>query len=233
MNKDVLTRRAALSLLTAGGAALFMPGCRRVNGSSGQVSGRTVKAACTVGMIADTVRNVGRDRVEVEALMGPGVDPHLYKASEGDLNRLTGADAIFYNGLNLEGKMGEIFRSMRERGKPTVAVAEVIDKAELRTPPEFKGHADPHVWFDVSMWEQTVDPVAEALVQLDSSSEAAYRANAEAYKEELRKLHAYCKEQVAAIPEAQRVLITAHDAFGYFGRAYGINVVGLQGISTS
>lgn len=228
-----LSRREALALLGGAGAALFAPGCRRVNSAGGDVSGRKVKATTTVGMIADTVRNVGGDRVEVTALMGPGVDPHLYKASEGDLARLTGADAIFYNGLNLEGKMGEIFERMRERGKPTVAVGESVDKSQLRTPPEFKGHHDPHIWFDVSMWEQTIAPVVDTLSQLDASSKSMYGANGEKYRQTLQELHGYCKEQLASIPEKQRVLVTAHDAFGYFGRAYGIKVVGLQGISTS
>lgn len=228
-----MTRRAALGMLAGAGAALLGSGCRRTDAGGGAVSGRQLKATATTGMVGDTVRNVGGDRVEVTVLMGPGVDPHLYKASEGDLGRLTGADAIFYNGLNLEGKMGEIFERMSQRGKPTVAVAEAVEKSRLRTPPEFQGHADPHVWFDVSMWEQTITPVVEAFLKLDPDNRSLYEANAANYRDELKKLHAYCGEQLKTIPEAQRILVTAHDAFGYFGRAYGVKVVGLQGISTS
>jgi manganese/zinc/iron transport system substrate-binding protein len=183
-------------------------------------------------MVADTARNVGGERVEVTSLMGAGVDPHLYKASEGDLDRLTGADVIFYNGLNLEGKMGDLFVKMAGGGKPTVAVSEGIEKSLLREPPEFQGHADPHVWFDVSMWAQTIPPVVEALSKLDPGSRPLYETNGKAYHEKLMELHGFCKERLASVPKSQRVLVTAHDAFGYFGRAYDVEVVGLQGVST-
>jgi manganese/zinc/iron transport system substrate-binding protein len=187
----------------------------------------------TIGMIADTARAVGGDRVEVTALMGPGVDPHLYKASEGDLRRLSSADLILYNGLNLEGKMADVFVRMAGRGKPTVQVTEGIDPSLLREPPEFQGHYDPHVWFDVSMWAKTVQPVVEALAALDPGSRSLYETNGETYRKELEALHEHCKSELGRIPEKQRVLVTAHDAFGYFGRAYDIRVIGLQGISTS
>jgi manganese/zinc/iron transport system substrate-binding protein len=141
---------------------------------------------------------------------------------------------ILYNGLNLEGKMGEIFVRMASRGKPTIPVAaDGIPESELREPPEFQGHFDPHVWFDVSMWEKTIKPVVDTLSKIDPGSAAAYKGNGEKYAATLKELHEYCKTQIATIPKEQRVLVTAHDAFGYFGRAYDINVVGLQGISTS
>jgi manganese/zinc/iron transport system substrate-binding protein len=200
--------------------------------SRGEVAKRKVRVTTTVGMVGDTVRNVGGDRVEVTSLMGPGVDPHLYKASEGDLSRLANADIILYNGLNLEGKMGDIFVKMA-RSKPTVAVSEGVDKSLLREPPEFLGHYDPHLWFDVSLWAQTIQPVVDALSELDPGSKAAYEANGARYREELMTLHAECKQRLMTIPKPQRVLVTAHDAFGYFGRAYDIEVIGLQGISTS
>jgi manganese/zinc/iron transport system substrate-binding protein len=183
-------------------------------------------------MVADTVRHVGGERVEVTPLMGSGVDPHLYKASEGDIIRLAEADIIFYSGLYLEGKMGNILEKMARSGKPSVAVTDGVDRSLLRQPPEFEGHPDPHVWFDVSMWAQTIQPVAAALAQLDPASRTYYEVNGESYGQKLQELHKYCKERLATIPRPQRVLITAHDAFGYFGRAYDIEVVGLQGIST-
>jgi manganese/zinc/iron transport system substrate-binding protein len=201
--------------------------------SRASISQRKIKATTTVGMIADTVRNVGGERVEVAALMGPGVDPHLYKASQGDIARLSQADIILYNGLNLEGKMGDIFVKMASGGKPTIAVTEGIDPSKLREPPEFLGHYDPHVWFDVSMWAQTIPPVVDALSKLDPNSSSLFESNGRAYRQKLDELHRYCKTRLATIPRPQRVLVTAHDAFGYFGRAYDVEVVGLQGISTS
>ncbi|MCC2667767.1 MAG: troA [Armatimonadetes bacterium] len=229
----VVTRRAVL----VGGAATItsllagaLSGCEQ--GAAGNIATRKVRVTTTIGMIGDTVRNVGGERVDVTALMGPGVDPHLYKASEGDISRLQGADVIFYNGLNLEGKMADLFVKMAGSGKPTVAVSDGIDKSKLREPPEFHGHYDPHVWFDVSMWAQTIDPVVQALTKLDPTSKDLYEANARSYRQKLDELHRECGERMAAIPKAQRVLVTAHDAFGYFGRAYGVEVVGLQGIST-
>lgn len=220
-----------IRLLAIVAALLILTGCEPKSGA-GSASGK-IRVTCTVGMVADTVRNVGGDRVAVTALMGPGVDPHLYKASEGDISRLSDADIIFYNGLNLEGKMGEILSRMDSAGKPVIAVGESIDKSLLRHPAQFQGHPDPHVWFDVRMWAQTVQPVVDGLSKVDPANAAAYAANGEAYRKVLIDLHAYCKQQLAAVPRAQRVMITAHDAFGYFGRAYDVEVVGLQGISTA
>jgi manganese/zinc/iron transport system substrate-binding protein len=192
-----------------------------------------LKVTATTGMVAEIASRVGGEHVEVSHLMGPGVDPHLYKASEGDIARLAGAEVILYNGLNLEGKMGDIFVKMARTGHMTVAVTEGVDEALLREPPEFLGHYDPHVWFDISMWAQAVRPVAEVLTQLRPQYAEDFEANADAYVSELEQLHEYCRERIATIPKPQRVLITAHDAFGYFGRAYDMEVVGLQGISTS
>ncbi len=228
-------------LLTLGGAlagtAAVLSGCEtgnaaRSQGSTGDLAGRKIRVTATVGMVADTARRVGGERVEVTQLMGAGVDPHLYKASQGDIARLTEADVILYNGLLLEGKMGDIFVKMA-RSKPTVAVSEAIDSKLLREPPEFQGHYDPHIWFDVELWSQTIPPVVAALSELDPSNKSLYADNGDKYRAELQELHGWCKEQISSIPERQRILATAHDAFGYFSRAYGIEVVGLQGISTS
>ncbi len=190
-----------------------------------------IEVVCTTGMVADLARQVGGDRIAVIGMMGPGVDPHYYKASQGDLAKLTAADLILFNGLFLEGKMEDIFAKMA-RSTPVLAVAEQIAAERLLRPPEFAGNFDPHIWFDVSLWVQTIEPVVARLSAIDPDGAAVYRQNGARYRERLDALHQWVGEQVELLPETSRVLITAHDAFGYFGRAYGIEVIGLQGIST-
>lgn len=190
-----------------------------------------VRIVATTGIIADTASRLAGEHAKIEALMGPGVDPHLYKASESDVRRLAEADLILYNGLHLEGKMGDILTKMA-RSRPVVAVTEAIPEELRREPPEFAGQYDPHVWFDVSLWKRTLEPIAQALAEVDPEHAEAFRANAEAFGRELEELDAWVKEQTASIPPDQRVLVTAHDAFGYFGKRYGLEVVGIQGIST-
>lgn len=185
----------------------------------------------TVGMIADVVKNVGGGRVRVIGLMGPGVDPHLYKASEGDVRRLYRADIVFYGGLHLEARMAEVLEEMGERTR-VVAVTDSIPRDTLLRSPQFATY-DPHVWFDVHLWSMTVPLIANTLAQADPAHAAEYRANAERYRRELRELDAYVMQQARRVPDAKRVLITAHDAFSYFGRRYGFQVRGLQGISTA
>ena len=196
-----------------------------------EASNGRIKIVATTGMVADLARNIGGDRVEVIGLMGPGVDPHYYKASQGDLARITDADIVLFNGLFLEGKMEDIFAKMA-RSKKVVAVAGGVDEKNLRRPPEFLGHFDPHIWFDVSLWAQTVEVAVASLSELDPEGAEVYRRNGEQYRARLDALHQWVIEQVGQVSEQQRVLITAHDAFGYFGLAYGFEVVGLQGIST-
>jgi manganese/zinc/iron transport system substrate-binding protein len=191
-----------------------------------------VRVVATTGMVADLAREVGGDRVRVTALMGPGIDPHLYKASEGDVRRLARADLILYNGLHLEARMGETLERLDGR-IPTVAIAEGLDRARLLAPPEFAGAYDPHVWFDVAMWSETVPRVAEALAGVDPAGAAGYRERAGRLQGELAELDAYVRAQAERVPAERRVLVTAHDAFNYFGRAYGFEVRGLQGISTA
>ena len=190
-----------------------------------------IEVVCTTGMVADLARNIGGDRIAVVGMMGPGVDPHYYKASQGDLAKLTVANLILFNGLFLEGKLEAIFAKMARR-KPVLAVAEHIPEERLLRPPEFDGNFDPHIWFDVSLWAQTIEPVVARLSALDPDGASVYRQNGARYRARLDSLHQWVFDQVALLPEASRVLITAHDAFGYFGRAYGVEVVGLQGIST-
>jgi manganese/zinc/iron transport system substrate-binding protein len=196
------------------------------------IAERTINVVTTTGMIADITKNVGGDRVQVTALMGPGVDPHLYKASEGDVLRLQEADVIFYNGLHLEAQMGDVLERLNEFGIKTVAVTDQIDRSLLQSPPEFQGNYDPHVWFDVTLWMKATEQVRNTLIEMDPASTSKYDANAEAYLAQLEELHQYVLNQANTIPAEQRIVITAHDAFNYFGRAYGFDVRGLQGIST-
>ncbi len=192
---------------------------------------KKLKIVTTTGMIKDAVEHVAGDKAEVIALMGPGVDPHLYKATQGDLEKLTSADIIFYNGLHLEGKMGEVFEKLG-RLKPVIAVSKNIPESRLRTIPGFNNTHDPHIWFDVSLWAEAVKAVTGFMTEFDSASAQLYRQNSTVYLHQMDSLHNSVKQQLQQIPAAQRVLITAHDAFGYFGDAYGIEVRGLQGIST-
>ena len=186
----------------------------------------------TIGMITDVVQNVGGEHVRVDGLMGPGTDPHLYVATASDVDKLQTADVIFYNGLFLEAQMEDILEQLGER-KRVVPVAGSIDPARLLASPSYADEFDPHVWFDVTLWQEAVVEVRETLSEVDPENAADYAANAEAYLAELAQLHEYVQEQTARVPENQRVLITAHDAFSYFGRAYGFDVRGLQGISTA
>lgn len=199
---------------------------------SADLSQRQINVVSTIGMITNIVEIVGGERVQVTGLMGAGVDPHLYKASEGDVSRMANADLIFYNGLHLEAKLGEVFEKMEGRVK-AVAVTDGMDRAALLAPPEFEGAYDPHVWFDVSLWVKAVEQVRDTLLEMDPEHAALYRSNAESYLLELQELHNYVIAQAEKVPAEQRVLITAHDAFNYFGQAYGFEVRGLQGISTA
>ncbi len=202
---------------------------------SGDKLAKPIKAVATIGMITDIVRQVGGDRVVVTGLMGEGVDPHLYKASPGDVRAMSDADIIFYNGLHLEGRMADVIVRMAGGGggkRMVVRATETIDDTLLREPPEFAGHYDPHVWFDVSMWQSVVTRVRDALIEKDPAGKDAYTKAAAEYGATLAELHAYAKDTLAKIPEKSRALVTAHDAFGYFGRAYGLEVLAIQGIST-
>lgn len=190
------------------------------------------KVATTVGMITDIVRNVGGEHVAVEGIIGQGVDPHLYLPSTPDVKALRGADIVFYNGLMLEGKMGDVLDKVALSGKPVHAVTTNIEAAGGYVLSDDSNHHDPHVWMDVAGWIKAVEVVKTSLTSYDRVHETDYEKNATAYLEKLRKLDAYARKSIATIPENQRVLVTAHDAFGYMSRAYGIEVRGIQGIST-
>ena len=189
-------------------------------------------AVATTNLVGDLIQTIGGDRVEVTSLMGPGVDPHLYKAKAGDVARLSRADVIFYGGLHLEGKMVELFEEMANRGRPTIAVTDGCDKNLYIESKSFGGNYDPHTWFDVALWQCAAEYVASTLGELDPDGAATYSSNLSSALAEMDSLDSYIRNQVTRVPADRRVLVTSHDAFGYFGRAYGFEVRGLQGLST-
>lgn len=190
-----------------------------------------LRVLTTTGIIGDIAGRIAGGHAEVESLMQTGVDPHLYKASESDVRRMAEADLILYNGLHLEGKMADVLVKMA-RSRPVVAVSEEIPREQLREPPEFAGQYDPHIWFDVQLWSLTLAPIAAELSRLDPAHAADYQANAEALRRQLEELDGWVEARIRELPPQRRILVTAHDAFGYFGRRYGVEVLGLQGIST-
>ena len=192
---------------------------------------RPIRVVTTIAQIADAVANIGGEHVVVESLMGPGSDPHLYVATESDTTRLSQADIIFYNGLDLEARMERVLQQLGQQ-KPVIAVGETVAQAQLLNDEDEAESLDPHIWFDVPLWMQAVEAMRDTLIDVDPERTAVYEANAAAYLAQLADLHIYVEQEVARIPPEQRVLITAHDAFRYFGHAYGFEVYGLQGIST-
>ncbi|MGG3555391.1 zinc ABC transporter substrate-binding protein [Peribacillus frigoritolerans] len=207
---------------------LVLTGCGNDTAESDNGNGK-LDVVTTTGMIGDLVENIGGKHVEVTSLMGPGVDPHLYKATQGDVKTLDSADMIFYNGLHLEGKMTDIFEMM-SKDKPTIAVTEDFKENQLRKVGATEH--DPHVWFDVKLWIVAAEAVKKELIAKDPDHEAEYRENYEEYVLQLEELDKYVHEEINKVPEDQRVLVTAHDAFGYYGQSYGLDVRGLQGINT-
>jgi manganese/zinc/iron transport system substrate-binding protein len=223
----MVTAAAVLSfLLLAGCQGGAPPG----SGNAGDPQPPEVLA--TTGMVADLAREIAGDAAPVEALMASGVDPHLYKARESDVRRLADADLVLMNGLHLEAKMGQMLRKIG-RSRPVVAIAETLPEDRLIVVDEASGAHDPHVWFDVSLWAETIPSVANALAERMPDEENSIRERAEDLRGRLGDLDRWVEEQIASIPQQRRVLVTAHDAFGYFGRRYGMEVVGIQGISTA
>lgn len=191
-----------------------------------------IPVVTTVGMITDVVLRVGGDRVRVTGLMGPGVDPHLFRASAGDVRTLAAARLVFYGGLHLEAAMGEVLEEMGRRTRTVAVTSGIPEHRLLAASPDYPGQFDPHVWFDVSLWREVVGVVEHALSELDPAGAEGYAARASELRSELDELHAWVGRELARIPAERRVLVTAHDAFHYFGRAYDVEVRGLQGIST-
>ncbi len=186
----------------------------------------------TTGMVADLVRQVAGEHAEVVGLLNADVDPHLYSPKPSDVQAIREADLVIYNGLYLEGRMAEAFDGAIHRGVPAVAIAEMLPKEELLDPEDESGHPDPHVWMDIDLWSECVTYVAQVLSTYDPANATDYEANASAYMAELAGLQTYVTKVYATIPEAHRTLVTAHDAFGYLGRAYGLEIAAVAGIST-
>ncbi|WP_461302841.1 metal ABC transporter solute-binding protein, Zn/Mn family [Aureisphaera sp.] len=192
-----------------------------------------LKVVTTTTMVTDLVKNIGGDNIEVDGLMGAGVDPHLYKASEGDVSKLYNADIIFYNGLHLEGKLVEVFEKMESPTKTQVALGEALDKSGLIGSEYFASNYDPHVWFNIDYFKEFTRQVTATLAEKDPENSVNYVKNETAYLAKLDDLKIAVEAKIASLPKEQRILVTAHDAFNYFGSAYDFEVVGLQGLSTA
>lgn len=205
---------------------LFLTACKNKSQTNGKLN-----VVSTTTIITDLVRNIGGDRINVSGLMGSGVDPHLYKASEGDVTKLVNADVIFYNGLHLEGKLVEVFEKMKS--KSPIALGEVLDKNSLIGSDYFASNYDPHVWFNIDYFKQFAEKVTQVLAEKDPENADYYKVNKEVYFKKLEQLKTEVLEWVESLPFEKRILVTAHDAFNYFGDAYNFNVVGLQGLSTA
>ncbi|MCP4837676.1 MAG: zinc ABC transporter solute-binding protein, partial [Phycisphaera sp.] len=218
----------ALAMAVSHGCDEPLPGTASEASLDG--SGSQLEVVATTGMIGDLVRGVVGDRGDVVVLMGEGVDPHLFAPTASDVRRLLAADVVFHNGLMLEGRMGTVLSG---KGGPigrSIAVAEVIPEESLLHPDDAAMHADPHVWMDVSAWLATIEPIVRGLCEVDPDGCEIFKANARLVRDELAALDRYAEVVIDSIPSDQRVLVTAHDAFGYFGRAYGVEVHGIQGL---
>jgi manganese/zinc/iron transport system substrate-binding protein len=217
--------RAVFSLLVASVAAFFcLP-------DAAEAQQKPLRVVATVSMLADAVRAVGGSRVEVTSLLGEGVDPHTYRPTRADIARLSGADLVVANGLHLEAQLDETLKALA-RSKPVLFAAEKIPAAQLLADDEYKDRKDPHVWMDPKLWVAVVEAVRDALIARDPAGRANFEAGAKTYIAELKRLDEYTAKILKTVPDSSRVLVTAHDAFGYFGRAYGFEVEGIQGLST-
>jgi len=217
------TARPVARYLVALAIALFV--------SAGVTHAKPLNVVATTSMIADAARQVAGDRAEVTALMGPGVDPHSYRQTRSDIAALARADLVLWHGLYLEAQLEEFFLDLGKR-RNVVAVGEAVAREKLLSHADYEGRFDPHVWMDPKLWETVVYAVRDALIKTDPDGAATYNANADAHVAEIEKLVAYMTSVTATVPKQSRVLLTAHDAFSYFGRGYDFDVLGIQGIST-
>ncbi|GAA4268631.1 metal ABC transporter solute-binding protein, Zn/Mn family [Hyunsoonleella aestuarii] len=190
-----------------------------------------INVVTTTTMITDLVKNIGGEHINLQGLMGSGVDPHLYKASEGDVTKLANADIIFYNGLHLEGKLVEVFEKMKN--KKTIAISEVLDKSTLIGSDYFASNYDPHIWFNIDYWKQATLFVTEILSETMPEKQPVFQANYSNYIKRLDNLKHKIQTDIETLPKDKRILVTAHDAFNYFGKSFEFEVVGLQGLSTA
>ncbi|GGX09039.1 metal ABC transporter solute-binding protein, Zn/Mn family [Aquimarina muelleri] len=215
--------------LTVLAFTFFFISCKKENKNDN----KKLNVVTTTSMITDLVKNIGGNLIEINGLMGSGIDPHLYKASEGDVSKLVNADVIFYNGLHLEGKLVEVFEKMGHQNIKTIAIGESLEKNTLIGSDYFASNYDPHIWFSVENWKTITKFVIKKLIEVDPKNAKAFEANGKEYLAQLEALEAKLKNTIATLPKEKRILVTAHDAFSYFGKAYGFTVVGLQGLSTA
>jgi len=223
--------KTSRQVLTALGVTVAAVAC-----GGGQPAGDVdgpLRVVATTSIVGDLVRFIGADDVELETLMGAGVDPHLYKPSAGDVRTMASAEFLVYSGLHLEGKMTEVLAEMGGRGVETLAVGECVPEDRLLPIAGYDNLHDPHVWFDVGLWEYAAACLRDELIRIDPEHAAGYQERGDALIAEFAALDSWVREQVAELPQERRVLVTAHDAFSYFGRAYGIEVRGLLGVSTA
>jgi len=206
--------------------ALALFSCKTEKNDNGKLN-----IVTTTTMITDLVKKIGGQHINLQGLMGSGVDPHLYKASEGDVTKLANADIIFYNGLHLEGKLVEVFEKMKN--KKTVAISDAIDKNTLIGSEYFASNYDPHIWFDIAYWKQATNFVIKTLSEAIPEQKTNFEANGKAYIAKLNTLKSQIETTINTLPKEDRILVTAHDAFNYFGKAFNFQVVGLQGLSTA
>tara|TARA_B100000768_G_scaffold11338_1_gene11142 strand:+ start:4090 stop:5031 length:942 start_codon:yes stop_codon:yes gene_type:complete len=221
--KQIKMMKRAITIL----AVIIVLGCKNNKQDNGKLN-----VVVTTSMLTDLVKNIGGDLINIQGLMGAGVDPHLYKASEGDVSKLFNADVIFYNGLHLEGKLVEVFEKM-EAQKTTVALGEFLAKDGLIGSDYFASNYDPHVWFNIQYFKEFSDKVTSVLSDKDPKNAGSYTVNNIAFQQELDLLQTRVVNTIATLAPEKRILVTAHDAFNYFGKAYGFKVVGLQGLSTA
>jgi manganese/zinc/iron transport system substrate-binding protein len=222
------TRRRALFVI---GVLVLASACG--GGQPRSDAGGPLRVVATTTIVGDLVRSIGGDAVELQTLMGAGVDPHLYKPSAGDVRAMASAEFLVYSGLHLEGKMTEVLAEMGTRGVETLAVGECIPEDRLLRIEGFDTLHDPHVWFDVGLWEYAAACLRDELIRIDPENAAGYQERGDALIAEFAALDSWVRDRIAELPENRRVLVTAHDAFSYFGRAYGLEVRGLLGVSTA
>ncbi|WP_442955727.1 metal ABC transporter solute-binding protein, Zn/Mn family [Paenibacillus sp. IITD108] len=210
--------------------AMVISACTSDKGNNGKSQqGDKINVVTTIAQIAEPLSIIGGDKVEVTSLMGPGVDPHLYNATQGDIKKLESSDAVFYSGLHLEANMTKVFEEIG-KSKPVLGIGDSIAADQLLK--DEGGAIDPHIWFDIDLWQQALENATSKLKQMSAENADYFEANKEKYFEELQKLKNESKEKLSQIPKDKRILVTAHDAFGYFGRLQDVEVVGLQGLST-
>lgn len=228
-------KRKIPTLITTGAVLLFfimasmLSGCSKPEAST---ANNKLQVVTTTTMLADLASIIGGEHLEVIGLMGPGIDPHLYQASAGDVTSMQNADIVVYNGLHLEGKMGDIFASLDQQGRTVICIEDGLDESMLMKDEDDVSMPDPHIWFNVAIWQDAARHLTGQLCEVDTENAEDYQVNLEGYLAELEELDSYIRGRVQELPEHQRVLVTAHDAFRYFGAAYGFDVKGLQGIST-